>query len=494
MRAPGTKDLPNPPELTASERYLARLASRSFLTLWSYPRVYRDQDDGKEIVDLLVVFDNHVILFSDKSCAFPNTGNLDRDWCRWYRRAIEASARQLWGGERWLKSHPDRVFLDAQCTMRLPIPLPPPESARFHRIVVANDETGLRGARIGGSGSLYIRPDLVGSDHTRSRGDGGAPFAIGHVDPSRGFVHVLDETSLGLVLGTLDTITDFVWYLERKEAFVNSGKLLMAAGEEDLLGWYLRHVNEEDMHDFVVGPGTDKVVVPEGHWRHYLDSPERAAKIEADRVSYQWDTIIQKFTFHGRTSSLRNPAMLDLTAQERAYRLLAREPRTRRRLLAKSLVEKIAATPPDRLGCRVVLPSYPGDPHYAFVIADESMGSTQDEYWERRRAVLFGYCKVTKLRFPNASRIVGLATEAGLNVRSRTEDLVLLDCSEWTEEDDADALEIQKATGWLRAPEMSHEVEEEYPLKPRVVSQPGRNEPCPCGSERKFKKCCGRVM
>lgn len=24
----------------------------------------------------------------------------------------------------------------------------------------------------------------------------------------------------------------------------------------------------------------------------------------------------------------------------------------------------------------------------------------------------------------------------------------------------------------------------------RVMSKPGRNEPCPCGSGRKFKKCC----
>lgn len=25
----------------------------------------------------------------------------------------------------------------------------------------------------------------------------------------------------------------------------------------------------------------------------------------------------------------------------------------------------------------------------------------------------------------------------------------------------------------------------------RVEKKPGRNEPCTCGSEKKFKKCCG---
>jgi hypothetical protein len=82
---------------TAAERYLARLCSRSFLSLWSYPGVYRDQGkqgsgDGKEICDLLVVFGNDVVVFSDKDCHFPTSGKLDLDWSRWFRRAVLKSA------------------------------------------------------------------------------------------------------------------------------------------------------------------------------------------------------------------------------------------------------------------------------------------------------------------------------------------------------------------------------------------------------------------
>jgi hypothetical protein len=53
-----------------------------------------------EIADLLVVFESDVIIFSDKDCEFPDTDDPDLDWARWYRRAIVASARQLWGAER----------------------------------------------------------------------------------------------------------------------------------------------------------------------------------------------------------------------------------------------------------------------------------------------------------------------------------------------------------------------------------------------------------
>src|SRR5262249_23054470 len=104
--------------VTRAERYLSVLCERTFLSLWSYPGVYGDQlvgtmgreskqREGKEVADLLVVFERHVILFSDKDCAFPNSGNLDRDWQRWFRRAIMESAQQLWGAERWIRQYPN---------------------------------------------------------------------------------------------------------------------------------------------------------------------------------------------------------------------------------------------------------------------------------------------------------------------------------------------------------------------------------------------------
>jgi hypothetical protein len=62
--------------ITQAERYLHDLCNQSFLSLWSYPGVFRDQGqrnggDGKEVCDLLVVFGDDIIIFSDKDCAFP---------------------------------------------------------------------------------------------------------------------------------------------------------------------------------------------------------------------------------------------------------------------------------------------------------------------------------------------------------------------------------------------------------------------------------------
>ncbi len=73
---------------TSAERYLQKLCENAFLRLWSYPGVYRDQGkvgvtgDGKEVCDLLVVFENHIIIFSDKACVFPDSGDIEHDWAR----------------------------------------------------------------------------------------------------------------------------------------------------------------------------------------------------------------------------------------------------------------------------------------------------------------------------------------------------------------------------------------------------------------------------
>src|SRR5215207_7849938 len=151
--------------VTDAERYLKKLCDRSFLSMWSYPGVYRDQGrggkagDGKEVCDLLVVFEDHIIIFSDKDCQFPNTGDIELDWSRWYRKAIQKSAEQVWGAERWIKTYQDRLFLDRACTQPFPLDLPDPARAKFHRVVVAHDGARRCREELRGSGSLMIGPD-----------------------------------------------------------------------------------------------------------------------------------------------------------------------------------------------------------------------------------------------------------------------------------------------------------------------------------------------
>ena len=193
--------------VTESERLLSRLCRGSFLRFWSWPNVYRDQGGPKELCDLLVIFGDHIIIFSDKHCQFPDTGDLHRDWKRWYKKAIRKAAKQAWGAERWIRSHPERIYIDDRCEAALPLDFPEISKATFHLVVVAHGAAARCKEHLGGSGSLMFSSFAI-SDET--------PFCVGPIDQSKTFVHVFDDGSLEILLQTLDTAPDFISYLEAK--------------------------------------------------------------------------------------------------------------------------------------------------------------------------------------------------------------------------------------------------------------------------------------
>jgi hypothetical protein len=308
--------------------------------MWSYPGVFRDQSrpggkgDGKEVCDLLVVFENHVIIFSDKDCRFGDGGDLEVEWARWFKKAAQSSAKQVWGAERWIRQFPNRLFLDRGCTIPFPINLPDPARAVFHRILVAHGVSRAFREKLGGSGSLMLDSRLNGDMHFAHM-----PFTIGQIDIAKGYVHIFDDTTLDIVMTTLDTISDFTAYLTKKEKFLTGKITVHAAGEEELLSIYLRKLNASGEHDFVIDGDYDHVSIDEGLWDEFVRSPEREAQVASNRISYSWDALIEKFAFYAMTGTQYFTGGRPLREQEVMFRFLAREPRTRRRILATSLHE-----------------------------------------------------------------------------------------------------------------------------------------------------------
>ena len=496
--------------VTPSERYLKRLCDKTFLSLWSYPGVYRDQGQtqvqrlGKEVCDLLVVFENHIIIFSDKDCEFPNTGNVNLDWCRWFRRAVKASAKQLWGAERWIRSFPHRLFIDPYCQQKLPIQLPNLSEARFHRIIVAHGASKRCKEEYGGSGSFIIDSSLQKDVHYKENLADFRPFAIGNITPDKGYIHVLDDTTLNIILETLDTIRDFVEYLEKKERFLTSKHhTVFAAGEEDILAFYLQKLNKDKEHDFVIPSKVKVLFLEEGFWVDFCHSEERLSQIQADHISYAWDALIENFIHHIVEGTQHYTSSSNLQDSETILRFMARENRTRRRFLADALLVLIEKTPKNVRATRVILPSKPGDPHYVFVLLPHLDGIPEHEYREVRLGFLNACCLVTKLRFPKALDIVGIATETGQD-QYRSEDALYFDGRSWNDELYAEAVSLQNDLGILTNTTMFHDTILDYPSERRKLEKGpykkskftmrgnSRNSPCICGSGKKFKYCCGK--
>ena len=497
---------------TESEAYLSYLCENTFLSLWSYPNLFRDQGrtnssrlegkgDGKELCDLLVVFGDHVIIFSDKQCAFTDSKNIQVDWSRWYKRAVRAAANQIWGAERWIKNHADSIYLDKDCKVLFPLEFPSNEKMKLHRIVVAHGVSKICKKHIGGSGSLLITPNVLSDMHICKEDHDCMPFCIGQVDETKGYVHVLDDTSLKIIMETVDTISDFIQYLTKKEDLIQSGKLMTASGEDDLLAYYLQQTDENGEHTFILEKydPINSLVISEGIWDDFSRHPSRIAQVEANEISYFWDALIEKFIYHIKTGTSYAMSHPNIKNLEETLRFLAKENRTRRRFLAKSLLNFVHKIPSDFRGTRMLPPSNHGDPYYLFFLFPRPKGISDEKYRGKRAELLECYLLTLKFRHPDAMDIIGIATETG-RFEEGSEDCMYIDARNWTDAENKMAEDIEKkliSRGLLNQRKIYRSVTKEYPddLPEKVIDGMRgheRNTPCPCNSGKKFKKCCGR--
>lgn len=402
---------------TESERYLGRLAQKAFLSLWSYSNVYTDEGrrgcgSGKEFCDLLVVFGNDVILFSDKHCKYVPHADVNVAWGRWYKRAIEKSAKQLAGAEAWLKRFPDRLFLDSSCTTKLPIKLPATSELRIHLIAVtrgaAEHATTYWGG--GSSGSLFIDTKLVQRDHCN------APFRIGWPLPNKRFVHILDEMTLDIVLQELDTVSDFVNYLAKKQdQFLTPGVDFLVPGEEELIAIYLmRYDTKKNQHYFPEAPRGSLVVLREGDWAKLKASKAYRTRRKENKISYLWDELIEFQNGHiiaGTASAIFGDESIEV--YERIMRMMAQEDRVTRRTLGESISRAHSVNIQGKRFIRTVVRTPEGERAYVFMTLPYPPEYTDEQYRELRINDLTAYCYRCKLKFENVREVIGISFEPG---------------------------------------------------------------------------------
>jgi hypothetical protein len=452
--------------ITPTEKYLNELCGRTFLSLWSYPGIFRDQKgkgskEGKELCDMLVVFGEHVLIFSDKHCAFPSSGDLKLDWQRWYRKTIKKSADQAWGAEGWLKSYPKAIYLDRECTKPFPLNVPSPDKAKYHLIVVAHGSEERCIAEFGGSGSLMFSSSLgqMGKIDELSS----TPFFIGDLDKNRTFIHVLTESTLDILLQTLDTINDFVGYLDKKERFIRNMLSVVVPGEEELLAYYLVHTNDKNEHDFVVEAGINVFASEEGFWEEFQKSPQRLEQIKQNEISYAWDDLIERFSHHALNATQYFTNHIKLSETEKGLRFMASEPRTRRRMIMKGVINIFTDTPDGTKHIKCLMPLSSGEPFYVFLCLPKPSYATYEQYREVRGSLLEACLMVVKYKFPEAQDIVGIASEPFRSNSNSSEDLLYLDAREWSDKFNDEAAKLQKDLNILQSPNFSYNNEKDYP-------------------------------
>lgn len=467
-----------------SEEYLAKLCDKTFLSLWSYPNLYRAK--GKELCDLFIIFGDHILIFSDKTCEYPKTENPELNWERWFRRAVTKSAKQLWRAEQWIRQHPDRIFLDKECSKIFPFDIDTAK-ARIHLVLVARGVVEACKDFFGsGSGSLMIRNDVQGLQAHNS------PFVIGDIDPSKTFIHVLDDTTLDIVMGALNTVSDFTSYLDKKEILLRSGKTIFATGEEDLLPHYMTKIKDE-VHNFDFPEDSDGIAILEGEWERFCENPQRKAQLKEDEISYFWDTLVGQFNMHALNGIQYMVSSGGIKDSEKVMRFFASESRFKRRLLAKAVLGLVQKTPDNICGRRFSIPLNEDGPYYVFVTFPRKKEHTEEEYRAFRSEYLKACCMVVRSVYPKAYDIVGFATESGKSLEGRSEDAMYFDGRHWDDGLQTEAKKLQEKLGILVEPQYHKIHDTEFPDIPeKQIPKVGRNEKCPCGSNLKYKRCHGR--
>lgn len=377
------------------------------------------KERGKELCDILVICDPDVVIFSIKDIGLKNTNDPTVGWERWRKKAVDASCKQIYGAQRWIDSATHVITRDGERGITFPDPL----RRRIHRIAVA-----------------------LGSE-------GEVPLPFG--DFGKGFVHVFDEWSLDVVMNELDTISDFVKYLDDKEALYARGATTMfsSGGEEDLLAFYLHQGRQfPEEADFLVLDGE--------LWGTLTKRPEWGRRKEADEVSYTWDRLIESLYEDFRSqrilvSDLRYSAT-SLMETEPVLRAMAREDRFSRRLLGGGFLEFLELARASANHKARIVPSLSG---VKYVFLARPFG--EDRRYRMNELAL--RCFVARGLEPKARTVVGIATERPKPGSGHSIDALYLDKPEWTEEDQRNLEHIQEELGYFAKPRQSRLSGNEYP-------------------------------
>lgn len=397
-----------------SEQFVYDICTKSFLSLWSYSNP-QGKTSGKELCDVLVICDPHVIVISVKDIQLKNTNYPSIDWQRWQRKAIEGSIKQIKGAIRWLDQSEYVIQKDGNQGLKLPLI----HKRIYHRIAVA----------------FGSRREVPISSYKDSDDE---------------FYHILDELSFFLLLRHLDTITDFVNYLIDKENFLSKTSIIINGGEEDLLAFYL-HKDRQFPSE------VDLMILEDDRWEELSNKPEFKAKLQRDTESYVWDRLIEALCRNGFDGE--NWLCPDKSQSELAIRVLVREDRFSRRVLGSAFKDFLELSKVERVRARCVQSM--NSVGYVFFAYD------RDSTLEDRRNELLNRCFALLCRFRECSTVIGI----GVNVPGEiprdgySTDLVMLHTqnNEWSEEYLKYAKYCRDELGFFNSPNEMHIHEDEYP-------------------------------
>ena len=298
------------------EEFVNQLTYKSYLKYWCFPGPRDEYGDGKEIVDLLILFKNICLLISVKNYAFK--GKYDR----YFRNTLDKATDQLYGAERRLFKSARQIFFKH----------PDRETEAFtketfntiHRIIV----------NLGEEVQYY-------------------PFNTSTKGAE--FVHVFDKAAFEKIIGEMDTLPDLDDYLNKRKELFSTKNAYMLPGEEmafdsdtamqffnrdpqsdpmkipqmvfsgseaDLLASFLRNYRQFHKHLKMEG-FNGSLIQLDGEWDEFIKTKKVKFKKELDTISYFIDQFVLNEVLTVNSADARELAMEMLSLNRFQRRIIA---------------------------------------------------------------------------------------------------------------------------------------------------------------------------
>ena len=421
--------------------------------------------------------------------AFSKEGNDPLiNWNRWKKKVIDSQTRTAHGAERYIRSERN-IFLDKDLTIPFPFDIDRKEMV-VHKIIVAHGAK--EACEDFSEDNVY---GSLGVSYGPSEADLPFPFMI-HIDKENP-VHVFDSHNLTIIFSELDTFHDFTSYLDAKVDAITAYDMLSYCGEEDLLAHYFLNFDVSKNKHFIGTSEKDinAIMIGEGEWKDFIELEIYKRKKLADKISYHWDKLIQITCQNTLDGTIRGSSPLK---ERSAIHEMAKEPRFHRRALSERIMQSIKNFP--ETSQRIMrnlsfMPSFYEDKAYVFLqLKVDGITDYENEYRPKRQALLEIACGAAKNKFDNLKTVVGIAIDAPKYAEKNSEDFILLDCTDWPDEQREHYIMLNEELGFFKTGVVEKRTVTEFPTvnKPKgpIRVKIGRNDPCPCGSGKKYKKCC----
>ena len=241
-------------------------------------------------------------------------------------------------------------------------------------------------------------------------------------------------------------------------------------------------------------------MIGEGEWHGFSQSDVYRNTKKEDRISYFWDELIQRTCQNSLDGTLGGNS--DILRGQSAIYEMVKEPRFMRRGLADKMLSAVERFPDSGPFTRQVTLLHSFETNVAYVFLQLRVPAplrSEPDFREKRQAILEIACGAAKNKFPNLVKVIGIGIEAPkFSGGTNAEDFILMPCEAWSAEQQDHYRELNKEWNFFETPDLKQYkdrvtqfVQPHRASKRATGKKLGRNDPCPCGSGKKYKKCHG---